>query len=308
MNKNKKAIITGGSGFLGSNISTKLLADGWEVVSADIAPPEDERVTHADVNLLADDIASEKLADPDAVINLAGKNIFGRWNKEFKEAVYKTRVDLTENLVELFNKEKYRPDVFVSASAAGYYGDGGDEKLNTQSSAGEGFLAKVSRDWEAAARRAEDTGVPTTIIRNGHILGAGGLLGVLLPFYRWGLGGPLSSGEQWFPWVYVDDIARMYIAAVAQEGEPETVNGVAPEQITNLDFSRQLADVLGRPHLLRIPGFGLRLLFGEFGEEMLYSQRIETEAIDKLNFEYEYKSLQPALGQIVENSNKNELV
>jgi uncharacterized protein (TIGR01777 family) len=298
MQDSRKAIITGGSGFLGSNISKKLLADGWEVVSADIAPPADERVTHADVNLLADDIASEKLADPEAVINLAGKNIFGRWNEEFKEAVYKTRVDLTENLVELFNKEKYRPDVFVSASAAGYYGDRGDEKLNTRSSAGTGFLAKVSRDWEAAARQAEDTGVPTTIIRNGHILGAGGLLGVLLPFYRWGLGGPLSSGEQWFPWVHVDDIARMYIAAVEQEGEPETVNGVAPEQVTNKEFSKQLAGALGRPHLLRIPGFVLRLLFGEFGKEMLYSQRIETQADDKLNFEYRYKKLRLALKDI----------
>jgi uncharacterized protein (TIGR01777 family) len=211
MSNKKKVVITGGSGFLGSNISAKLLADGWEVVSADIAPPEDERVVHADVNLLADEIASKKLRDPDAVINLAGKNIFGRWNEKFKETVYKTRVDLTENLINLFGEDEYRPDVIVSASAAGYYGDRGDERLNTQSSPGEGFLARVSRDWEAAARQAEDAGVPTTIIRNGHILGAGGLLGVLLPFYRWGLGGPLSSGDQWFPWVHVDDISRMYI-------------------------------------------------------------------------------------------------
>lgn len=299
MNKTKKVVITGGSGFLGSHISDKLLADGYDVVSLDIAPPANDQVVHANINLLEDSLEHEKLENPHAVINLAGKNIFGRWTEGFKDFVYKTRVESTRRLVDLFAQDVYRPDVFVSASAAGYYGDRGDEKLSADSSSGQGFLAKVSRDWEKAARKAENKDVPTTIIRNGHILGQGGLLGVLLSYYRWGLGGPLSSGEQWFPWIHIDDLANMYIAAMREDGQPDTINGVAPDQVRNREFSRILADVVNRPHLFRIPKFALKLLYGQFGEEMLYSQRVVSKAEKQLDFEFAYPQLRAALTEIV---------
>lgn len=296
----KRVIITGGSGFLGSRISSKLLADGYNVVSLDIAPPENSRVIHADINLLEGNLENEKLEHPHAVINLAGKRIFGRWTESFKDLIYKTRVKGTEKLVELFDQKAYRPDVFVSASASGFYGDRGDEILTAKSSSGQGFLARVSQDWERAARKAEHKGVSTTVIRNGHILGQGGLLGVLLPYYRWGLGGPLGSGKQWFPWIHIDDIADIYLATMEEGGKPNTVNAVTCEAIRNEEFSQILADTLHRPHLFRIPKFALKLLYGEFGEEMLYSQRVKSRAKDKLDFTYQYAELQSALRSVIE--------
>ncbi len=300
MSSNKqRIIITGGSGFLGSYISEKLIAQGYKVVSLDIAPPENDQVIYANINLLEDDLTNEKLANPYAVINLAGKNIFGRWTEEFKDFVYRTRVESTQNLVGLFKKEQYRPEVLVSASASGFYGDRADEKLTDESSFGEGFLAKVCRGWEQAAREAEEVRVSTTVIRNGHILGEGGLLGVLLPYYQWGVGGPLSSGRQWFPWIHIEDIANLYIAAVKQGGNSNTVNAVAPDTVRNQEFSRILAEVLNRPHLFRIPKFALKLLYGEFGEEMLYSQRVVSKAEDKLDFSFAYPKLRSALKHII---------
>lgn len=296
----KKIVITGGSGFLGSKISSKLLADGYDVVSLDIDSPRDGRVAHVDIDLLEGTLETEVLQNSHAVINLAGKRIFGRWTEGFKDSIYKTRVKGTERLVKLFTQEAYRPNVFVSASASGFYGDRGDEILTAKSLPGQGFLAKVSQDWEQAAREAEHKYVPTTVIRNGHILGQGGLLSVLLPYYKWGLGGPLGSGQQWFPWIHIDDIADIYIAAIEQGGEPDTINAVAPETIRNEEFSQTLARTLHRPHLFQIPKFALTLLYGEFGEEMLYSQRVSSQAKDKLDFTYQYAKLQSALRSVVE--------
>lgn len=301
MEKTKKVIITGGSGFLGSHLAKKLLEKGYSVVSLDIAAPQIEDVSFVEANMLAGVPEDSQLADPYSVINLAGKNIFGRWNDEFKELVYKTRVTGTKNLVQLFENERFRPEVFVSASAAGYYGDRGDEKLSVDSKPGDGFLARVSRDWESAAKEARRFGVSTSIIRNGHILGDGGLLGVLLPFYRLGLGGPLGSGGQWFPWIHIEDICNLYAAAIA-DGTEETVNAVAPDQVRNKEFSQALASVLSRPHIFRIPGWALRLLYGEFGEEMRFSQRIETNAPEVLDASFTYPKLRPALGSIVKST------
>ncbi|PSO45804.1 MAG: hypothetical protein BRC25_00885 [Parcubacteria group bacterium SW_6_46_9] len=146
--ESKKVIITGGSGFLGDYISGWLLDRGFTVVSLDVAPPQKEEVAFVQKNMLTDDLADQRLENPYAVINLAGKNIFGRWTTEFKQAVYDTRVKGTENLVELFANERFRPEVFVSASAAGDYGDRGNETLTTDRSCGEGFLATVSFDWD----------------------------------------------------------------------------------------------------------------------------------------------------------------
>jgi uncharacterized protein (TIGR01777 family) len=295
----KKVIITGGSGFLGTHITGWLLDRGFSVVSLDIAPPQRDQVAFVNKNLLTDDLEDERLKNPYAVINLAGKRIFGRWTNQFKQVVYDTRVRGTENLVQLFANDEFCPEVFVSASAAGYYGDRGDEIVSAESEPGEGFLATVSQDWERAARSAENHGVATTIIRNGHILGDGGLLKTLLPYYQWGLGGPLGSGKQWLPWIHINDISRIYVAALRAGGDANIINAVAKERVRNRQFSRTLARVLSRPHIFRIPRFGLRLLFGDFADEMLYSQRVTSDAETKLGTSLTYNKLRPALENIL---------
>jgi len=231
--ESKKVIITGGSGFLGTHLTGWLLDRDYTVVSLDVVPPKDDRVTFVQKDILSDDLTDDRLKDSYAIINLAGKSIFGRWTQSFKQVVYDTRVRGTENIVSLFVHDEFRPQVFVSASAAGFYGDQGNKVLTAESGPGSGFLATVSLDWEQAALTAENYGVPTTIIRNGHILGDGGLLRVLLPYYRWGLGGPLGSGRQWFPWIHIDDITRMYVRALQTNGSVDTVNACSPHQVRN---------------------------------------------------------------------------
>jgi uncharacterized protein (TIGR01777 family) len=303
--ESKKVIITGGSGFLGDYISGWLLDRGFSVVSLDVAPPQKEEIAFVQKNMLTDDLADQRLENPYAVINLAGKNIFGRWTTEFKQAVYDTRVKGTENLVELFANERFRPEVFVSASAAGYYGDRGNEKLTADSPPGEGFLATVSQDWEYAAHAAETLGVPTTIIRNGHILGDGGLLKTLLPYYQWGIGGPLGSGEQWFPWIHINDIARIYVAALHQADNVDTMNAVSNNRVRNREFSQTLAQALSRPHIFRIPQFALRMLFGDFAEEMFYSQRVTSQAEEKLGITLQFDQLRKALHDLLDKASHN---
>jgi uncharacterized protein (TIGR01777 family) len=296
--KAKKVIITGGSGFLGQALTEKLLADGFRVVVLDLVAPKSDAAEFVSKNLLTEDIADPRLEDPYAVVNLAGKNIFGRWTQEFKQAVYDTRVRGTENLVQLFSQDRFRPEVFVSASAVGYYGDRGDKKLTVDVGPGDGFLAKVAQDWERAAYRATDFGVPTTVLRNGHILGDGGLLAAMLPLYRLGLGGPLGSGEQYFPWIHIADITRLYTAAIKQKSGGR-FNAVANQDIRNREFSQCLADVLDRPHILRVPKAVLRLRFGGFADEMLFSQRAVSQAETRLGVNFAYPQVTPALKNLL---------
>lgn len=271
----RKVVITGGSGFLGSRLSEKLLARGFRVVSLDMQPPCVHGVEYVEASILDVLPHNEKLADPYAVVNLAGKSIFGRWTEKHMQLIYDTRVRGTEHVVAMFAHARFRPHVFVSASAVGWYGDRGDELLNEQSSNGRDFLAMVAVDWEAEARKAEQAGVRTVIIRNGHILGAsGGMVPMLLPLYQWGVGGPLGSGSQFFPWIHIDDCVDLYIRAIEDERMQFIRNAVAGEPITNKEFSRTFARTLFRPHIFRIPIWALRMRYKGFADAMVTSQRV----------------------------------
>lgn len=296
----KKVIITGGSGFFGTRLSKTLIGAGYHVVSVDLAPSSVAGVVHVPVDILKPFPRTEALADPFAVVNLAGKSIFSRWTNEAKRLIYNTRVIGTRNLVASFENERFRPEVLVSASAVGYYGDCGDEKITTTSqSAGSGFLARVSKDWEQAARHATAYGVRTAVIRNGHILGStGGLVKTLLPLYRFGLGGPLGDGSQWMPWIHIDDLVQLYVAAIENNWFVQTANGVTRYPVRNQTFSRELANQLNRPHFLSVPGWALRLVFGEFGEEMRFSQLVTSTGASNYHTNT-YEKLPVALHQIV---------
>ena len=290
-----KYIVYGGSGFLGSEIIEELLLDGNEVVVADIRKPKNDNVKFVEVNLLQDIVLNEKLINPDVIINLAGKLIFGRWNEKFKKLVRDTRVLGTKNIVKTFEDEKYRPKYLVNASAVGIYGDHGIDEIDEDSSQGNSFLSEVAKDWEIEAMKAKELGVNVRIIRNAHILGNGGLLGVLLPYYKWGIGGPLGNGMQYFPWVHIEDVAQLYINS-SSEVFPEVVNAVAPEVLSNKFFSKTVAKVLRRPHIFWIPKFALKTLYGEFADEILVSQKVTS----KYNiYNYRYNNIQEALENIL---------
>jgi uncharacterized protein len=292
----QRVVITGGSGFLGSEITALLIARGVSVVSLDIVPPKNSAIAFVQGNIGMSIPKDPLLEHPTAVINLAGVPIFGRWTPARMQAIYDSRVVGTRNLVATFAEEKYRPQRFVSASATGFYGDRGDEMLDAASRSGDGFLASVSRDWETEARRATLHGVHTTVIRNGHILGHGGLLSVLLPWYKRGLGGPIGRGAQYMPWIHIRDCAELYVRAALGEIEDVLLVAAAPEQVTNKTMSQQIARTIHRPHLFYIPIWALRLLYGDLGREMVTSQRV-TPALG--TYSVVYPKLSDALANLL---------
>lgn len=292
----KRIIITGGSGFLGSKIAEELLVRGYEVVSVDIVPPRNPNVQFVYANI-ADAIPLDaKLEHPEAIINLAGVPIFGRWTKAYKQSIYDSRVLGTKKLVVLCAQEQYRPKRLVSASAVGFYGNTGDAVIPANAPAGTNFLATVAQDWERAAQDAVQYGVETTVIRNGHILGNGGLLGVLLPWYKAGLGGPIGSGKQYMPWIHIDDCVALYVRAAIGELHEPVIVAVSPQQITNAQFSQAVARTLHRPHLFFIPITALRLMYGDLGIEMSYGQRVEASLGD---YTLQYPEISGALAEVL---------
>lgn len=291
-----KVIITGGSGFLGSEIAARLKARGISPVILDISPPKDSSLIFVKANLSEKISEDENLKNPYAVIHLAGAPIFGRWTEEKKKIIYNSRILGTRNLVNLFKNEEFRPQVLVSASAVGFYGDREESEINIFTGKGEGFLSDVCRDWEMESFKAENLNIKTTVIRNGLILGKAGLVKTLRPFYEWGIGGPIGNGEQWFPWIHVSDCAEIYIQTVLGKIDSNIVNAVAPEQIQNKKFSKTFAKTLKKPHFLFIPIFALKILYGGFANEITVSQRVKSEFS---GFKFEFPDIKSALSNIL---------
>lgn len=281
----EKIIIAGGSGFLGSVIAARLKARGAQIIILDIIPSKDNSLEFVKANLSENIPEDEKLKNPFAVINLAGAPIFGRWNKQKKKIIYNSRILTTKNLISFFENNEFKPKNFISASAVGFYGDNGENEITIQTKNGSGFLAKVSNDWEQEALKAKDLGIKVSIVRNGLILGKAGLMKVLKPYYKWGIGGPIGSGKQWMPWIHIDDCAEIYIKLAFNELNQDFINAVAPEQIRNKQFSKTFAKAMNRPHFLFIPKLFLKILYGGFADEISISQKIKSD-IENFNFKF----------------------
>jgi uncharacterized protein (TIGR01777 family) len=275
MYTNKKVIIIGGSGFIGTQLTITLQNLGADVVIIDPMKP---RVTG--VEYIKSDFSSfpdfEAMQNPFIIFNLAGVSIFGRWNKKYKNRLRTSRIDVTRILVEKFKNPLYKPEFFVSTSAIGVYGNRGDELLDENSKCiQDSFLAQLAHDWEQEALRAQELGVQVRIVRNAHVLGKGGLLGTLTKVFRWGIGGSLGKGKQYMSFVSIDRCIKTYIDAPFQTGAT-VLNAVSVEPISNTEFSKRFAKILRRPCLFKIPVFGIYILFGEFAKEIISSQRVHT--------------------------------
>jgi hypothetical protein len=216
------------------------------------------------------DIDAAALEGVDAVVHLAGENIGQRWTDDVKRAVMDSRVRGTEVLCAALASLARPPKVLVSASAVGYYGDRGDERLDESSAPGTGFQAEVCRAWEAASAGAEGAGIRVVRARLGVVLSAkGGALPRLLTPFRAGVGGPVGSGRQWFPWVALDDVIGGLHHCVRTPELHGPVNLMAPGPVRQAELARTLGHVLSRPAVLPLPAFAVRTLFGEMGTELL---------------------------------------
>jgi uncharacterized protein (TIGR01777 family) len=298
----RTVLVSGATGLVGARLGDALLRGGDAVRALTRDPAALARRSAPGLAPVAWDglaVPAEALADSTAVVHLAGEPVFaGRLTRERRRRIRSSRIDSTHSIARAIGAlpQARRPRTFVCASAVGYYGDRGDERLDETAPPGHGFLAEVCRDWEAAADGAGAHGVRVACVRIGIVLAreGGALPRMALPF-RFGAGGRLGDGRQWFPWVHIDDLVALIQAILDDEGFAGAVNGSSPEPVRNAELTRTLGRVLRRPTLLPAPAFALRLALGELADELLGSRRAVPAAAAARGFHFTYADLEEAL-------------
>lgn len=294
-----KIAITGSTGLVGSALVPFLNTGGHHATR--IVRPS---TTEADAvwDPVTGQIDAARLEGLDAVVHLAGENIAARrWNAEQKARIRDSRVQGTRLLCETLAKLRQPPRVLVSASAIGFYGNRGDEELTETSAPGEGFLPDVCREWEASTRAAEEAGVRVVHLRFGIILSPkGGALAKMLTPFRLGLGGRIGNGRQWMSWISLDDVVGSIYHALATETLSGPVNAVAPNPVTNRDFTNTLGQVLWRPTFFPMPAFMARLAFGEMANDLLLgSTRVQPVKLLQSGYRFLHADLERSLRHLL---------
>jgi uncharacterized protein len=296
-----RVLVTGASGMIGSSVSDALLGRGDEVVGL-TRDPHRARSTNPTITWHAWNPALERppadaVEGVDGVINLVGESINQRWTEDARRRIRESRVQATHNLVQAIAAADDRPTALVSQSAVGYYGDRGEAIVDEETPPGSSFDARVCVDWEAEAREAENAGVRVVVTRSAPILDKrGGLLKQLLLPFRLGVGGPIAGGDQYLPWIHVEDEVAVLLWALGDERAAGPINSASPEPVTNREFARTFGRVLNRPAVVPVPKLALRaLLGGELTEAVSGGQRaVPRRALD-LGFEFRHPRLEEAL-------------
>lgn len=294
--------ITGGSGFVGRHLSTYLLEKGYQVIGTGRSRVL-EGMSHPNYRYLSADTSKpgswqEELQQVDAVINLAGVNIFNYWTRKYKQAIYDSRVLTTRNIVEALPAGKEVS--LISTSALGYYGDRGDDLLNESEPVGSDFLANVCLDWEREALKAKEKGIKVAIARFAVVLDkSGGALKMMLPPFKLFVGGPLGSGNQWFPWIHLEDLIRALEFLMDQEDLEGVYNLCAPSPVRNREMSQSIGRLLHRPAFFKVPAFAIRLVIGELGSMVLFSQKGAPEHLEKKGFNFKFPEFEQAMKEIL---------
>jgi uncharacterized protein (TIGR01777 family) len=300
-----RVVITGATGTIGARLVAALDGEG-EVTVLSRDPEQAKRKLAADRFVAWNGraaITPSVFERSDVVFHLAGEPVAsGRWTETKKERIRESRVTGTRAIVDAIRESGARPRL-VTASAVGYYGARGDELLTEESPSGSGFLADVCRAWEAEATSGERHGIRTTMLRIGIVLAqAGGALAPMVPLFRAGLGGRLGRGEQWMPWIHLDDVVGLFRFAAASPTLVGPVNAVAPEVVTNAAFTTQLARALRRPAILPAPAFAIRWAMGELAQVVLASQRVVPERAVRAGFAFRHPTLGGALAELFPRS------
>jgi uncharacterized protein (TIGR01777 family) len=293
--------VTGSTGLVGSALVPALEADG-QLMRRIVRGPVRDAVHEIHWDPAAGKIDARELNGLDAVVHLAGENIAGRrWSADFKRQILDSRVEGTQLLCGALAGLEMKPSVLVSASATGFYGSRGEELVDESSVTGSGFLADVCRQWEAATAAAQQAGIRVVNLRIGPVLSpAGGALAKMLPPFKAGVGGVVGSGKQYLSWIALDDVVAAIIFALKADKLRGAVNAVAPQAVTNYEFSKTLGRVLGRPTVFPMPAFAARLAFGEMADEMvLASIHVAPRVLENSGFTFAYPQLEPALRHLL---------
>jgi hypothetical protein len=293
-----RILVTGVSGPIGAALLPTLKARGYDVVRLVRGPAANsEEISWNPLQPIAPDAVS----GIDAVIHLAGEAIIGRWTDAKKMRIRESRVKGTSHLAQALAQAKHKPQVFISSSAIGYYGDRNDEVLTETSAAGSGFLPEVCQEWEAATKPATEAGIRTLQIRTGVVLSPkGGALGSMLTPFKLGVGGRIGDGRQWMSWIDILDMVGAIHHMLKSDLLQGPVNMVAPKPVTNADFTKTLAGVLRRPAIFPVPAFAVKLAFGEMGETVLLgSQRVEPAQLVASGYPFRFSTLRESLEHVV---------
>ncbi len=300
-----RIVVTGATGFIGAHLSRTLRERGDEVIALSRDPDSVARrapgVSRAYAwDPMSEPAPAEALTQAAAVVHLAGESVVGRWSEAKRRAIRDTRILGTRNLVAGIVRLENKPQVLVSASAIGFYGDRAGEELTEQSSGGNDYLASVCRQWEEEALKIKALGPRLVRIRTGIVLARdGGALGAMLLPFQLGLGGPLGSGEQWWSWIHRDDLVTLIIHSIDNNIDG-VWNGTAPNPVTQKEFARVLGRVLRRPAFLPAPAFALKLILGGFAAELLSSKKALPRAPEASGVAFKYRELEPALREILD--------
>lgn len=294
----KRVAIAGSSGLIGGALRRQLMARGDEVVRLVRGRPNapDERSWTPG----AGDLPLAALEGVDAVVNLAGAGIGDRrWDHDYKRLIEDSRVETTRTIAHALSKIAARTGRrvrFVNGSAVGYYGDRGEEVLTERSAPGTDFLAGVVERWEAATAEAVEAGVPVALVRTGLVMApTGGAFEQLLRLARLGLGGPLGSGRQWWPWITLEDEVGAIVHLIDHEEITGPVNAAAPMQSRQREIAAELGRQLSRPALLPAPRLALRGVIGEFADRILDSQRVVPQRLTESGFAFTHPDLPSAV-------------
>jgi uncharacterized protein (TIGR01777 family) len=302
-----RVLITGATGTIGLALADTLRARGDEVVALSRDSERGRRVLGAGVEVHAwpdptqGPPPAQALAGAEAIIHLLGEPVAQRWTDEARTRIRDSRVLGTRMLIQAVRDlpAAQRPAALISQSATGYYGPRGDAPLDEHASAGNDFLAQVVIAWEAEASEAQSL-MRVARTRTGVVLSPdGGALAKMLPFFKLGIGGPVAGGHQYVPWIHRDDVVGALIRCVDDTTADGAVNLTAPNPVTNTELSRALGRALGRPAVLPVPGFAIKLLYGEMAEMVTTGQRVVPARLRQLGYEFLHPELEPALRDVL---------
>lgn len=298
-----RVFMTGGTGFVGARLTSFLVERGHEVtmlVRRAKPSARDKSIGFVEGDGTKPGHWQDAVANHGLLINLAGASVFKRWDDAYKKLLRDSRILTTRNLVEAIPAKPQTNTVLLSTSGTGYYGFTGDREVDERTPAGVDFLARLAADWEAEALRAQPKGVRVVTTRFGIVLGkdGGALQQMALPF-RFFVGGPVGSGEQWVPWVHREDLCRAMLFLAENDRIHGPVDLTAPEPVKNKDLAKAIGKALHRPSFMPAPGFMIKLVLGEFGSVILEGQRALPTELLRQGFVFRYPKIQDAVNQVL---------
>jgi uncharacterized protein len=303
-----KIAITGATGFIGSHLSQRLAEEGHSITvftrnTSDAAKmfPSSFKIVEWDYHEPRN--WEDEINENEIIIHLAGANLFARrWDDDYKKKIIESREVSSRNIVKAIRKDNTAVKVLISASGMGYYGDTNGIAVNEDSPAGTDFLAQICKKWEEPTYKADEKGIRRINMRMGLVLSTKeGYLGKLLPAYKLFVGGPLGKSSSWLSWIHIDDVLEAYLFAIRTESLREAVNVSSPNPVTARDFADTLGDVMSRPSFFTVPEAALKLLVGEAGRYIAYSQKVLPQELQECGFQFRYPELKPALEDLINN-------